>query len=105
MEVTTSSALGAARLGIQIVQSDKRPILEIYEHVQHDMLPPENIPITDSKGNLVRNDHFRRQEFAVHFFLANIGSKRAEHVTIEMSGDFKRQYPFESWLWSRASST
>ena len=97
MELTTTSALGAARLGIQIVQSDRRPILEIFEHVQNDMMPPENIPITDFSGKIIRNDQHRRQEFAVHFFLANIGSRRAENVNIKLSGDFKRERPFENW--------
>lgn len=103
MELTTSSALGAARLSIQIISSARRPVLEIYEEVRNEFGPQVKIPHIHG-GETVREDEARPQTVEISIRIANIGTVRAEDVSIEFCGTFLREPPRDKWPEGAAAS-
>ncbi|MFA0339061.1 hypothetical protein, partial [Vibrio breoganii] len=49
MEVSSSAITGAMRVGVQVVNSHKRPLLEVYHQV-HNKFSPEQENIIDYGG-------------------------------------------------------
>jgi hypothetical protein len=89
MEVL-GAAVGAMRVGLQIVVGQKRPVLEIYQIVHNRIKQP--VELVPAHGT-VPAQTFRFQEIFVGLSLVNIGAVRAENVTFELRGDFKRAAP------------
>lgn len=93
MEISSSALTGALRVGVQVVVGSKRPVLEIYQQLHNDFDPPFKIDQKDSAGKTVRVDEHRFQNIFIDLTLINIGGDRAENVTFEVSGKFRRSKP------------
>ncbi|MEZ8883942.1 hypothetical protein AB4371_21975 [Vibrio sp. 10N.261.51.A3] len=96
MEVSSSAVSSVMKVGLQIVTSRKRPVLEVYHQV-HNRFGPEK----ESRTSWGENDESvyktRYQEIFVQFTLVNIGAERAENVKLSISGDLKREFPREHY--------
>lgn len=77
MDIVSSAVTGALRIGVQVVIARRRPVLEILYHLHNDYRP---------RG---QDHHF--QHVFVSLFLVNMGGARAENITFETSGDFRRE--------------
>lgn len=88
MDVSTSALTGALRVGLQIVVAQKRPVLEIYQNFHNDFEPP-------FEHKRLQTTH-RRQSIFIDLTMVNIGGVRAEDVSFEVEGDFRRETPFEA---------
>lgn len=95
MDISSSALTGALRVGVQVVVGRKRPVLEIYQQLHNDFDPPFEIDQRDSTGKIVRIDKHRFQNIFIDLTLINIGGERAENVTFEVSGEFRREKPRE----------
>lgn len=93
MEISSSALTGALRVGVQVIVGRKRPVLEIYQQLHNDFDPPFEIDQKDSAGKTVRVDKHRFQNIFIDLTLINIGGERAENVTFEVSGSFRREEP------------
>ncbi|SDU42345.1 hypothetical protein [Stappia sp. ES.058] len=93
MEISSSALTGALRVGVQVVVGRKRPVLEIYQQLHNTFDPPFEIDQKDSAGKTVRVDKHRFQNIFIDLTLINIGGDRAEGVTFEVSGEFRREEP------------
>lgn len=93
MEISSSALTGALRVGVQVVVGRKRPALEIYQNLHNEFDPPIEIDQKDSSGRTVRVDKHRFQHIFIDLTMVNIGGERAENVTFEISGEFRRQKP------------
>jgi hypothetical protein len=80
--MASSAITGALRVGLQIIVAQKRPVLEVYQGFHNDFGPP-------IEHRRMQSTH-RRQEIYIDLTLVNIGAVRAENVTFEVSGDFRR---------------
>ena len=88
MELTTSSVTGSLRLVLQVVSSQKRPVLEIYHEIRNRSGPPTEYEVPRGPGGKTAKTTHRHQEIFLQLFLVNIGGERAEDVSLELSGDF-----------------
>lgn len=79
MEISSSALTGALRIGVQVIVGRKRPVLEVYQQFHNDFYPPS------------RAEQRHRQSIFIDLTLINIGGDRAENVTFEISGDFRRE--------------
>ena len=96
MEISTSAASTAMKVGVQVVSNQKRPLLEIYHQV-YNKFGPETEHETDlGHGQKTKFKH-RNQEIFVQFTLINIGAERAENIKLTISGDLRREWPKESY--------
>lgn len=93
MEISSSALTGALRVGVQIVVGRKRPVLEIYQQLHNEFDPPFEVDQKDSAGRTVGIEKHRFQEIFIDLTLINIGSDRAENVTFQVSGEFRREAP------------
>jgi len=97
MEIS-SSAIGAMRVGVQIVSSHRTPLIEIYHQV-HNRIGPETEltsqhPLDESKLHTIK---YRDQNIFIQFSMINIGGQRAENIKLSISGDLKRDSPRENY--------
>lgn len=76
MDVSASSIVGSIRLGLNVVTNQKVPMLEIYPDLRFIKHRPIHAPETVS---LIIE---KPSELYFHFFLINIGGKRAENVKL-----------------------
>lgn len=85
MDISSSALSGALRVGVQVIVARKRPVLEIYQQL-HNEYSPEYQRET---GSSFKNGH-RHHDVFIGLTLINIGGERAENITFEASGAFKR---------------
>lgn len=93
MEVSSAAITGAMRVGVQVVVARKRPMLEIYQTLRNQFGPPMEIPASNVHGTKIPASSHRFQDIFIDLHMVNIGGDRAENVTFEVSGDFKREKP------------
>jgi len=86
MEVSSSAATGALRVGLQVISSCRRPVLEIYYELHNDF-GPEIV----SRSRIAGESRRRFQDIFVAFYVVNIGGMRAENVLLSFSGGFSRK--------------
>lgn len=90
MEVNTSAILGAMRVGIQIVSTLKRPSIEIYSHLRTTI---QTVKYRVSQDQL---EDTERHDSHVAFFAVNVGGRRAENVSFDLSKTrFERPAPLK----------
>ncbi|SMC34642.1 hypothetical protein SAMN06297251_101221 [Fulvimarina manganoxydans] len=98
MDFTVSALTGAARVGVQVIVSQKQPVLEIYQDIRNEFAPPFDIEHRNSTNTkVIRVDKHRFQEISISFTSVNIGGSRAENVHFELSGKFQRHEPRQEW--------
>jgi hypothetical protein len=88
MEITSSALTGVLRVGIQVIIARRRPVLEIYQNLHNNFGPPIEF---STRLNTSRREKHRFQDIFVDLTLINIGGVRAENVTFELTGNFKRE--------------
>jgi hypothetical protein len=95
MEVS-SSAIGAMRVGVQVISSHRKPLIEIYHQV-HNRFGPEQEYALNSGHDESKSEIFktRHQEIFIQFTMINIGGERAENIKLSITGELKREPPFE----------
>lgn len=98
MELSSSAATGAMRVGVQVVSAHKTPELEIYHQVRNTLGPEQEYQDpSDSSGNHKKTIKHRRHEVFIEFILLNIGGSRAENVKLSLLGNLKRNPPRDSF--------
>lgn len=91
MELAAASATAnALRIGLTIAVQGRRPELEFYYQVHNDFGPTSRIPERKLSGFTAPETEYRRHDIYVSFFVANIGSRRAENVRLAVGDQFKR---------------
>nr|WP_321484077.1 hypothetical protein [uncultured Cohaesibacter sp.] len=94
MELNTSAITGAMRIGVQIIVARKRPVLEIYQQSRNQFGPEEQYELpAGPSGNKTQIHRTRFQDIFIDLTLVNIGGERAESVTFEIKGSFRRHPP------------
>jgi hypothetical protein len=92
MELNTSAITGAMRIGVQVIVARKRPVLEIYQQSRNQFGPEQQFELpAGSSGTKTHRTRF--QEIFIDLTLVNIGGERAENVTFEIEGTFRRHPP------------
>lgn len=91
IEIPASAISGSLKVGIQIVSSQKRPVIEIYHQVCNRFGPEVEFdePMGPSGTKTVKSKT-RFQDVFVQFTLVNIGSLRAINLSLAMDGELKR---------------
>jgi hypothetical protein len=96
MDLSASALTGALRVGVQIIVNRKRPVLEIYQNVHNEFGPPFQYDIRDSTNTKVlKTEKHRFQDISIDLSMVNLGGVRAENVSFEISGSFRRDTPLE----------
>jgi hypothetical protein len=85
MDFISSAVTGAVRIGVQVVVARQRPILEIFCNLHNDFSP--TVEIENSRSS----QSHRFQRIFIDLVLVNLGGMRAETVTFQTSGRFKRE--------------
>lgn len=91
MEVSSSAAVGALRVGIQVISNHRRPVLEFYYELHNDFGPE-----VTSHSRVAGESTHRFHRVFVSLFLINIGGVRAENVMLAISSGYKRERGFGS---------
>ncbi|MBB6469264.1 hypothetical protein HNQ96_005153 [Aminobacter lissarensis] len=89
MEVSASAITSALRVGVQVIVSQKRPILEIYQQLHNEFTPPFELDRSKGRPLSGKTSH-RFQHVFIDLTLVNVGGVRAENVSFEVKGEFKR---------------
>jgi hypothetical protein len=89
MDISASAIAGTLRVGLQVVVSQKRPVIEVYQETINQF-GPEKV-FGEGKD---RQSH-RFQDIAISFVVVNIGAVRAENVVLTIGGSFERQPPLK----------
>ncbi|WGY77244.1 hypothetical protein [Aeromonas caviae] len=98
LEIPTSIATGSLRVGLQVVSSHKKPVLEVYYQVRNRFGPEQELEIPIGVDGMRRTVHKNRpQDIFIQFTLVNIGGVRAENVTLRINGELKRHHPREDF--------
>jgi hypothetical protein len=98
MEVSSSAVTGALRVGLQVVSSHKRPMLEVYYQMRNRFGPEYEYQMPGgSSGKETITQKTRFQDIFVEFTLVNIGGMRAENIKLTIQGDLKRNKPREAF--------
>lgn len=98
IEIPASAVTGSLRVGLQVVTSHKKPVLEIYYQLRNRFGPEHEFDMSvgvDGKNS--RKQKTRFQDIFIQFTLVNIGGVRAENVTLRIQGDLKRNRPREDF--------
>ena len=84
MELSSSALAGALRVGIQVAVARKRPVVEIYFHLQNRMGPEQDIgiPGRGSEQTVIKHRH---QEIFIEFILCKPRRTKS------------REYLFRAW--------
>jgi hypothetical protein len=92
MEVPVGATMGALRIGIQIISTSKRPLIEVYQRTHNVLGPEEELGDPRSAAGVVKtrfSDHY------ISFTAVNLGVRRAEDVTFRIKDGLKRDgHPF-----------
>ncbi|GMU46169.1 MAG: hypothetical protein AMXMBFR26_09510 [Porticoccaceae bacterium] len=98
IEIPSSVVTGSLRVGLQVVSSHKKPVLEIYYQVRNRFGPEQEFEVPDGVDGTKRSKYKTRfQDIFVQFTLVNIGGVRAENVTLNIKGELKRHSPREGF--------
>jgi len=82
MDLMSSALTGALRVGVQVVIARRRPVLEVLYNLHNDYSPEIDL------GPGVSS---RFQRIFVSLALVNLGGTRAENVTFDVTGSFRRE--------------
>jgi len=92
VDVPVGAAFGALRLGIQIVSTAQRPLIEIYQRMHNVLGPEQEIGYANSPQG---KEKTRFADHYLSFTAVNIGTRRAENVEFRVGDDgLKREHPF-----------
>ncbi|MEZ6933191.1 MULTISPECIES: hypothetical protein [Aeromonas] len=98
IEIPASAVTGSLRVGLQVVTSHKKPVLEVYYQLRNRFGPEHEFDMpVGVHGKDVRTHRTRHQDIFIQFTLVNIGGVRAENVTLRVQGDLKRNSPREDF--------
>ncbi|SHH21145.1 hypothetical protein [Bradyrhizobium erythrophlei] len=87
-----SAAANALRVGLNVAVQRSRPELEFYFEVHNDFGPVQHLPERQLlKGVKVSASEHRHQDIFISFFVVNIGSRRAETITLTVGDQFSRR--------------
>jgi hypothetical protein len=89
MELSTAAVTGSARLVLQVVTGQRRPVIEFYFAVRHRVGPQEEFESRDSQGQNPTTHRYRPQDLSLHIYMVNIGGVRAENLRLELRGDLE----------------
>ena len=92
MELSSSAATGAVRIGVQVVSANKSPQLEIYHQLRNMIGPEKEIDLGDNGQKTLK---LRSQDILIEFRLVNIGGSRAENIKLTLCGGLKSNYSFD----------
>jgi hypothetical protein len=99
MEITGlgSGAVGALRVGIQVISNHRRPMLEFYSDL-HNELGPEQFTPERTVGPpgfkfVAPESHHRRQSIYVAISVINIDGVRAENVGLSVTSTVRPDRP------------
>lgn len=95
MEVS-SSAIGAMRVGVQVISSHRKPLIEIYHQMHNRFGPEQEYDLNHGDGKPVIHKT-RHQDIFIQFTMINIGGERAENIKLSITGDLKREPPLENF--------
>lgn len=84
MEVAGSALSGALRVGVQIVSTAKRPVMEVYQQVRNVIHPEVEYKMPDHTFK------DRRQETMITLTAVNVGTLRAENVSFRIQPGLRR---------------
>ena len=87
MDITSSTATGAVRIGVQVVSANKSPQLEIYHQMRNVFGPEKELDLSDGDNVMHK---YRSQDIFIEFRLVNIGGSRAENIKLTLEGDLRR---------------
>lgn len=90
MEISTSSMIGATRVGLQVVSSTSLPNLEFY-YTFHNRINPPDTRIHETRSGPKHGPSYghRSSDQFVQFSLVNIGGQRAENIDLVGKSSFK----------------
>lgn len=88
MDIPTSAVTGAARVVLQVVTAQQRPVLEFYVNLRNRVGPEEVMSAPGVYGAKDTEHRWRPQDIFLEFLLVNIGGLRAEGVSLKLNGDF-----------------
>lgn len=98
MEISGSVVANSLRVGLQIISSHNRPLLEVYHQVRNTMGPEYEFDSSiGTSGAEIRKVKHRLQDIFIQFTMVNIGGLRAEDITMKIEGSLKRESPRESF--------
>lgn len=98
MDISSAAVTGTIKIGLQVLSSHKKPVIEIYHQLRNTYGPETEFHIpASSSGGATRVDKTRFQKVSIQFFLVNIGSVRAENVKVSTGGELKRNHPREDF--------
>jgi len=89
MDLSAGAATGALRLGLQVVTSRRRPLLDVYYELRHVRQPDREVRLPARYGMEERTLRFPDSELILAFHLINLGGVRAEKVRLELHADFQ----------------
>lgn len=85
MDLVSSALTNALRVGVQVVITRRRPVLEIYHNLRNDYSPAQELESRYGK------ESHRFQRVFIDLVLVNLGGTRAEMVTFQTTGSFSRE--------------
>jgi hypothetical protein len=97
MDVSTTAATSALRVGVQVLSSLKRPAIEVYNQMRNVIMPEESYVGKDAQDHPTNIRTIRHHAISVTFTAVNIGGARAENVTMRIVGKFRRNAPREDF--------
>lgn len=87
MDISGPSISGALRVGLQVISSHRRPLIECYYEVHNRMGPEQEYQVPKgARGDTTETLKTRSQDTFVDFRIVNIGGVRAENVQIKITG-------------------
>lgn len=95
-----AGAVGALRVGIQVISNHRRPVLEFYFDLHNEfgpeMVSPKRI-VGDKEFQFVTPERrHRHQDVFVSFSVINIGGVRAENVKLSITENVRPGRPLKS---------
>ena len=94
-----AGAVGALRVGIQVISNHRKPVLEFYFELHNDFGPEHVTPrrnVSVGKAKLVTPEmRRRRQDIFASFSIINIGGVRAENVMLSVSENVRPNRPIQ----------
>jgi hypothetical protein len=92
MEVAGSALTGALRVGLQVVSTARRPIIEIYQQVRNVIHPEVEYRLPTGAGGPDSTFKDRRQEVMITLTAVNMGAVRAENVTFRIQPGLTKNF-------------
>lgn len=98
MDIASTAISSALRVGIQIASTMKRPCVEFYCQFRNVIEPEQEYLGPDPGGSgLVPRRQLRIRESYLAFTAINIGTQRAEDVSLKLDGELRRNPPREDF--------